>query len=114
MIKDKKETALKIDTKNLNDEFVTAKGSIKIYKLKSPKNPLRKRPWPTPDYQDISENTFRTLFPHDAYTDNESDENKWKKGELVFSINFDTSISKEIILKNTKNWISGKYMVVLE
>ena len=111
--KNKKETALKIDTKNLNDEFVTAKGSIKIYKLKSPKNPLRKRPWPTPEYQDISENTFRTLFPHDAYTDNESDENKWKKGELVFSINFDTSISKEIILKNTKNWISGKYMVVL-
>lgn len=112
--KTQKETIIKIDTKNLNDEFVAAKGSIKIYKLQAPKNPLRKRPWSAPDYQDISENTFRTLFPNDPYTNDEADENNWKKGELVFTENFDTETSKEIILKNTKNWISGKYIIILE
>ncbi|MFK8058827.1 MAG: MG2 domain-containing protein, partial [Polaribacter sp.] len=112
--KNQKETTLKVDTKNLNDEFVAAKGNIKIYKLLAPKNPLRKRPWSAPDYQDISENTFRTLFPNDPFTNDESDEKNWKKGALVFSTNFDTETSKEIQLKNLKNWLSGKYITVLE
>mgnify|MGYP000283029981 CR=1 FL=1 len=112
--KNQKETTVEIDTKNLNDEFVPAKGNLKIYKLQAPKNPLRKRPWSAPDYQDISENTFRTLFPNDPYTDDEADEKNWKKGVLVFSSNFDTETSKEIKLNTIKNWISGKYIVVLE
>ncbi|PQJ79239.1 MG2 domain-containing protein [Polaribacter porphyrae] len=112
--KSNKETIISIDTKNLNDEFVAAKGNLKIYKLQSPKNPLRKRPWSAPDYQDISENTFRKLFPNDPYTNDESDEKNWKKGELVFSKNFDTETSKEIKLLKTKNWISGKYVIILE
>jgi TonB-dependent SusC/RagA subfamily outer membrane receptor len=105
---------LKIDTKNLNDEFVAATGAVKIYKLQAPKTVQRKRSWPAPDYQDISENTFRTLFPHEPYTDDESDEQNWNKGTLVFSENFDTTTSKEIILRNIDTWISGKYIVVLE
>ncbi|WP_298765658.1 MG2 domain-containing protein [uncultured Polaribacter sp.] len=112
--KNRKETLLKIDTKNLNDEFVAAKGNIKIYKLNAPKNPLRKRPWSAPDYQDISENTFRTLFPNDPFTNDEIDEKNWKKGALVFTKNFNTETSKEMLLKNTKNWISGKYIIILE
>ncbi|WP_159951518.1 alpha-2-macroglobulin family protein [Polaribacter septentrionalilitoris] len=112
--KTQKETTLKIETKNLNDEFVAAKGSIKIYKLKSPKKPLRKRPWSAPDYQDISENTFRTLFPNDPYTNDETDEKNWQKGDVVFSSNFNTKNAKEIHIKNIKSWISGKYLVVLE
>ncbi|MCL7753593.1 MG2 domain-containing protein [Polaribacter sp. Z022] len=112
--KTKKETTLKIDTKNLNKEFVPAKGNIKIYKLQAPKKPLRKRPWAIPDYQDISENEFRKLFPHEVYTKNESDESNWIKGNLVFNTEFNTENSKEVILKNTNKWISGKYIVVLE
>ncbi|WP_405606787.1 carboxypeptidase-like regulatory domain-containing protein [Polaribacter sp. Asnod1-A03] len=112
--KNTKETIINIDTKNLNNEFIPAKGTVKIYKLQAPKNVLRKRPWALPDYQDISENTFKTLFPHDAYSENEINENNWKKDELVFSKNFDTESSKKITLKSTKNWLSGKYMVVLE
>jgi TonB-dependent SusC/RagA subfamily outer membrane receptor len=112
--KHEKKTILKIDTENLNGEFLEAKGTIKIYKLQAPKNPLRKRPWPAPDYQDISENTFRTLFPNDPYTNDESDDKNWQKSNLVFNENFDTSTSKEVRLKNTENWISGKYIVILE
>ena len=112
--KNKNDNILKIDTKNLNDEFIATTGTVKIYKLQAPKTAQRKRPWPAPDYQDISENEFRKLFPNEPYTDDESDEKNWKKGALVFSENFDTSTSKEFILKNMDTWISGKYIAVLE
>ena len=105
---------LTINTKNLNDEFVAAKGTLKIYKLNAPKTALRPRPWAAPDYQQISEREFRSLFPHDPYSNNESDEKNWTKGKLVFSTKFDTEKSKEIQLENTSKWLSGKYIVVLE
>jgi uncharacterized protein YfaS (alpha-2-macroglobulin family) len=108
--KTSKNNKLKIETKNLNGEFVAAKGTLKIYKLVSPKKPQRKRVWAAPYYQDISENNFRKLFPNEPFRD----EKKWKKAALIFNEFFDTSSEKEINLQNTKNWISGKYMVVLE
>ncbi len=104
---------IEITTKNLNGEFAPAKGTIKIYKLQAPKNPLRKRPWNTPDYQDISEAEFRKLFPHDSYTKEEENVTDWKKDKLVFEKSFDTQMSKEIILNNFKKWNSGKYIVVI-
>ena len=112
--KNAKKNIVTINTQNLNGQFIAAKGSLKIYKLQAPKNPLRNRPWSSPDYQDIPENEFRKLFPNEPYTDDESDDKNWKKGALVFSNNFDTETSKELILENTKKWISGKYIAVLE
>ncbi|TXD46648.1 MG2 domain-containing protein [Polaribacter sp. IC073] len=112
--KNQQETTLNIDTKNLNGEFVAANGTIKIYKLQAPKNPMRERPWSAPDYQDISENEFRKLFPNDPYSEAEENEENWKKGALVFTKRFDTKEAKEIQLKNMKNWLSGKYIAVLE
>ncbi len=109
-----KNNLITITTENLNGEFSPAKGTLKIYKLQSPKTPLRSSPWSAPDYQDISENEFRKLFPHDAYTNNEGDEKEWKKGLLVFSSNFNTDKSKEIVLKRIKKWLSGNYIAVVE
>ncbi|MDX8553180.1 MG2 domain-containing protein [Tenacibaculum sp. 1B UA] len=111
--KSDKETTIEISSKNLNGELVPAKGSIKTYKLQAPKNPLRKRPWDTPDYQDISESEFRNLFPHEAYTSEEQNPQNWKKGKLVFEQNFNTEESKKITLNNYKKWASGKYITVL-
>ncbi|MCF6347936.1 MAG: MG2 domain-containing protein [Flavobacteriaceae bacterium] len=103
---------LDISTNNLNGEFVATKGNIKIYKLKAPSNVLRKRPWTAPDYQEFSKDEFKKLFPNEAYK-NENDANNWKKGNVVFESNFDTKKSKEIELGNIKQWISGKYIIVL-
>jgi uncharacterized protein YfaS (alpha-2-macroglobulin family) len=110
--KNQEENSLNIDTKNLNGEFIAAKGTVKIYKLQAPNNPLRDRPWPAPEYQDISEEQFRNLFPHDAYTEN--DAKNWKQGTLVISENFDTANATIFSLKNIKKWISGKYIAVLD
>ncbi|WBX71882.1 alpha-2-macroglobulin family protein [Tenacibaculum retecalamus] len=111
--KEDKQHQIKINTENLNNEFVAASGTVKIYKLQAPENPLRKRPWNTPDYQDISEHEFRKLFPHDAYTKQEQNAVSWKKGKLVFDKKFDTKKSKELALKNIKKWTSGQYIAVL-
>lgn len=113
MDKIKKTNTIEIDTKNLNGEFVPAKGTIKIYKLKGPGNVLRQRPWGAPDYQEFSEETFKNLFPHDAYS-NEQDPNHWKKGTLVLNTTFDTDASKTIKLGKTKKWASGQYIILLE
>ena len=111
--KDNKQNSVKIITENLNGEFVAAKGTLKIYKLIPPKNLLRKRPWNTPDYQVIPEADFNKKFPNDAYT-NEDNFINWKKGSLVFETNFNTEKEKEIKLKNSKKWTSGKYIIELE
>ncbi|NLP58798.1 alpha-2-macroglobulin [Lutibacter sp. B1] len=101
-----------INTKNLNGEFVPAKGMVRIYKLKAPKKPLRERPWNAPDYEGFSKEEFKQLFPHDPYTDDEGDENNWEKGTLVFEKEFNTEKPKEILLVNTQNWTSGKYIII--
>nr|WP_321237440.1 MG2 domain-containing protein [uncultured Psychroserpens sp.] len=102
-----------IDTRNLNGEPVDAKGTLKIYKLKAPKMVLRPRPWQAPDYQEFSREEFKTLFPNEAYN-NEDNSINWDKGEMVYSENFDTKTSKALELGRIKRWTSGKYAVVLE
>ncbi|WP_299557110.1 MG2 domain-containing protein [Seonamhaeicola sp.] len=111
--KTKKDHNITIDTKNLNGEFVPAKGTVKIYKLVAPKSVLRPRPWNAPDYQEFSEEAFKNLFPHDAYV-NEHDPKNWKKGDLVFEKPFNTETSKKLKLGRIKKWQSGKYLVTLE
>ena len=109
----KKDHSISIDTKNLNGEFVSAKGTIKIYKLIAPNIVLRTRPWAAPDYQELSQDTFKDLFPHDAYN-NEHNSGTWKKGKLVLEKSFDTKYSKTLKLGKTKKWQSGEYLITLE
>jgi hypothetical protein len=54
------------------------------------------------------------LFPHQPYSNEEGNEHQWKKGDIAFETNFDTSKNKEIKLEGTKEWISGTYIVLLE
>lgn len=111
--KSKKDQTVTIDTKNLNDEFIPAKGTIKIFKLQAPKHVLRKRPWGAPDYKGFTEDVFKNLFPHEAYA-NEQDPKNWKKGDLVLEKTFDTETSKKVKLGRIKKWESGKYIITLE
>ncbi|MCL5128655.1 alpha-2-macroglobulin [Algibacter sp. L4_22] len=111
--KTEKDHLINIDTKNLNGEFIDAKGSIKIYKLKSPNSVLRTRPWEVPDYQDMSSEAFKTLFPHDAFQDEDNSKN-WKKGDLVFQKDFNTKTAKTLPLGTIKKWQSGQYLITLE
>ncbi|RUA08286.1 MAG: alpha-2-macroglobulin, partial [Flavobacteriia bacterium] len=107
--KDQNDHKISITTRNLNGEFVPVTGQLKIYRLKSPDRILRKNLWNAPDYPGFTEEEFKKLFPHDAWKE-ERNPNKWKKGALVFEKEIHTGATKEVILKNTKNWKSGKYI----
>ncbi|PIF00917.1 MAG: alpha-2-macroglobulin [Maribacter sp.] len=111
--KDKKDPIITIKTQNLNGQFIPAKGIIKIYKLRPPRNVLRDRPWKSPDYAGFNKEEFKGLFPHDAYK-NEHDPRQWENGEMVLEKSFDTNTSNEISLGNIKKWASGKYRILLE
>ncbi|GAA3616546.1 MG2 domain-containing protein [Flavivirga amylovorans] len=111
--KTKKNNAIDIDTRNLNGEFVPAKGTIKMYKLKAPNKILRPRPWSAPDYQEFSEDVFNKLFPYDPYN-NEHEISNWEKGELVFISSFNTENTTKLNLGKIKKWKSGKYIIILE
>ncbi len=109
--KEEKNQQLKISTKNLNGEKVSAEVTVNIYKLKAPETVLRKRPWNAPDFQEYSEAQFRNLFPNDPYK-NEDDVQTWEQGEQVFNKTVNTSTVAEIELGNLKKWASGAYVII--
>jgi len=111
--KDKKDNIITISTQNLNGQFIPAKGTIKVFKLKAPKSVLRKRPWQAPDYNGFTKKVFNELFPHDAYKD-EHLPSKWDKGHLFLEMAFDSGKSTEFALGTMKKWDSGKYIIELE
>ncbi|APY09687.1 alpha-2-macroglobulin [Winogradskyella sp. J14-2] len=111
--KTKKEVEISLNSKNLNGQEVPAKGTLKIYKLQAPDYVLRARPWDAPDFQIISKEEFKRIFPHDPYNDEHLSIN-WDKGEEVFSTNFDTEKQKTITLKKLKKWNSGQYIIIAE
>ncbi len=111
--KNKDDYTLSITTANLNGEFVPAKGTLKMYKLKSPEHVLRERPWPAPDYKSFTREKFRELFPYEAFGKEHLTSN-WERGELVWESDFNTAEATEISLGNIKKWPSGAYVLELE
>ncbi|MFB9054450.1 alpha-2-macroglobulin [Formosa undariae] len=108
-----KTNQISIYTTNLNGQFTPVTGTLKIYKLQAPNQVLRERPWSAPDYQVIDKTTFNSLFPNEAYTNEDKPEN-WKKGTLVLEETINTANTKSILLNKTRRWESGKYTAIFE
>ncbi|PHS08457.1 MAG: alpha-2-macroglobulin, partial [Kordia sp.] len=104
------ENSISINTTNLNTEFVPATITVQVYKLQAPNNILRTRKWQAPDTPLLSEQEFKTVFPHEAYTD-EDNIAKWKKGVLVFEETIDTQ-NKTTLELNKLDWKSGNYLIL--
>ena len=105
--------SLSVTTTNLNGQFTPAKGTLRMYKLKTPDYVLRKRPWERPDYPLGTLAEFKSLFPHDAYT-NEDEITFREKGALVWEANFDTEKSTTLDLPSMAKWTSGAYSIEIE
>jgi len=101
-----------IVSKNLNDQTVFTKGTIKIYKLTAPEKVYRKRPWSSPDLQTFSKEEYQKLFPFELYESTSLNVNNWEKGTAIFSEQFDTKKETVVRLKKTKKWASGKYIAI--
>ena len=101
-----------IYTNNLNGEQVKTKGKLTIYKLKTPKNYLRKRQWAQPDEFLYSEKEWTEKFPNNIYKDVLPIQYTVEK--QIVAIDFDTETKKEFILKDIAKWDLGQYKIVMQ
>lgn len=100
----------KVSTTNLNGEKIEASGSIKINKLIEPEQLYRTSLWSKPDIQSFSEQEYQTNFPHDQYAD-EQDYTKYKKGEQVADISFNTAKNDSVDFTGMSTWKPGRYVI---
>ncbi|GAB4295004.1 MAG: alpha-2-macroglobulin family protein [Marinilabiliales bacterium] len=104
---------INLETTNMSGEFIPAKGTLMIYKLKENKKLFRSRLWTEPDIKTMSKEEYYKQFPYDYYSD-EYDISKLEKEKLVFERSFDTEKSKEIILSEMKKWKQGIYKIEVQ
>ena len=88
-----------ISTTNPAGEFEAAKGTVIIYKLKTPNDILRKRKWGQPDLFIYNKEQFKADFPDAVYKDEDKRENYAREKE-VLNIKFDTE--KDKIFKSSQ------------
>ncbi|NQX84728.1 MAG: carboxypeptidase-like regulatory domain-containing protein, partial [Flavobacteriaceae bacterium] len=98
------------ETKNLNDQPISAQMSFSIYKLQSSERVLRKKPWKVVELPYLSKEKFTKLFPHEAY-DSTDLKRYWKKGRLIFSKKKNITEATAVELKDISNWESGMYIL---
>lgn len=99
-----------INAQNLNGQPVAAKGTVKIFKLKSPATPLRARLWARPDKTFYSADQWATLYPHNEFTSSALSDLPVEKE--IFSASFDTDLSSEFTPDFAK-MPQGQYMTEL-
>jgi len=114
-LKDAEEITQKfpIRTTNLAGEFEPAKGTLKIWKLKSPDRAFRDRMWDRPDKFVMTKDDFYQNFPHDLYAE-ENNFFKWDNEKEVFRLDFNTAEEKDFEIKKLKSWEPGKYKLEIE
>ncbi|MBN8576050.1 MAG: hypothetical protein J0L66_03870 [Cytophagales bacterium] len=102
-----------ISTTNLAGQFEAAKGSLKIFELKSPAKAFRARLWEQPDRALYSREQYYQFFPADLFED-ETNKFKWERAKEVFDLNFNTAEKKTFALENLNKWKLGEYVLEIK
>jgi hypothetical protein len=98
-------------TNNLSGQFEPAKGALKLELLKAPSQSYQNRYWEKPDRHTMTEAEFKKAFPQFAFG-NEDEQQNWPVERSIFSENWDTEKSKEVILPKVK-LNAGWYVLTL-
>lgn len=99
-----------IQSKEVNGDFAPVTGSVKIYRTLPRKRFFENRSWEIPEMQSIDETTFRMLFPHESYT---NDDLKIEEEQLVYESDYTTQKEKSFEL-NINDWKTGSYRLEYE
>lgn len=89
-----------------NDEPASGKGTYKIYKLTSPHEVYRERPWSAPTAPMLNENEFKELFPFEEYQGFIP-----RKSKRVLSKSVAFNGSTQLTLPATTAWKPGRYLI---
>jgi len=98
-----------INTTNPAGEFEAAKGTLTVYKLKTPNDILRKRKWAEPDLFIYTKEQFKADFPDASYSDENIRENYPKEKE-VLKLGFDTEKDKTLKAEKLSALAQGLYL----
>ncbi|WP_281231826.1 carboxypeptidase-like regulatory domain-containing protein [Flavobacterium gelatinilyticum] len=107
-IETKNKNVIKLHSTNLNDEFLAAKGELKIYFVNPSSTKFKTRIFNKPDFEDITKEDFEQLFP---FENNENPKEEIKE-TLVYSKNIDTEKDKILPLDFISDYKSGNYKIV--
>ena len=99
-----------INATNLDNQKVSAEGSIKVTRLIEPDVVFRPQLWNRPDLQELSEIEFKKLFPHDVFKDEDNIRN-YSRGEIVIDRSFNTPIDDSIDFIGMNTWQAGRYVI---
>ncbi len=102
-----------VETKNLNNKYISTDLHYTIYKLKSSNRILRDKPWPVVEKHYLSREKFIKLFPNEVYDKFDLQEN-WLKGELKFSGKQKNNGKSILTINNTNNWEPGSYQIEIK
>jgi len=98
---------------NYSGEAIPTKGKVTICALKSPDRVYRERLWRAPDISYLSKELHTRLFPNDPYADEDIMVN-WERLQPVWTANFNTTVSKELLISDLSEWATGAYVLVME
>ena len=96
---------------NLQGKALPVKGTLTVWKLRSPERILQPRRGQRPDKFVLSRAEFEKLFPYSVYDDEDRFE-QWERTQ-VFTAAFDTETATTYTLPDVRKWTEGKYMVTL-
>ncbi|OUL64325.1 carboxypeptidase-like regulatory domain-containing protein [Flavobacterium sp. AJR] len=107
-IETKNKNEIKLNSTNLNGEFLAVKGELKIYFINPQSSKFKGRIFPQPDIEGISSQDFEKSFPYE----NNQNLKETTPETLVFSKNIDTEKDKIIPLDFISNYKSGSYKII--
>jgi uncharacterized protein YfaS (alpha-2-macroglobulin family) len=108
-----KKLELSLSSVNFSGEFVPARGTLTISRMKEPERILRHRLWEKPDRFVMTKESYVRDFPHDIYKD-EDDVNARGIDREVFTASFDTSKIKKIVPGDIGSWTDGDYLIEID
>ncbi|MBS7255379.1 alpha-2-macroglobulin family protein [Flavobacterium branchiicola] len=108
-IQTKNKNEITLSSTNLNGEFLSVKGEIKLYYLSPLSNKFKPRKLRKPEIETISAEDFERLFPYEV---SEKDTSKNASETLLFTKNIDTQKDKKLVLDFISNYKSGNYKIV--
>ncbi|GAA4044629.1 alpha-2-macroglobulin family protein [Flavobacterium chungnamense] len=98
-----------LNSTNLNNQFVTTNGELKLFFIDGFKRKFKKRVFEKPEINLITNEDFEKLFPNE---NNQKINEENTVGTLVFSKKINTSVDKSIALDFISNYKSGYYKLV--
>lgn len=99
--------------KNLNNRPVPLQGTVSIKALQTPKTIFTDNYFELPDTQIIDPETFKKLFPHTAFNEENIREN-YPVEAIVFTQKIDQQTGEETIEWQTEKQASGLYLIEFE